>query len=228
MFRNLILIAGFFLVSISARCQEIAQIQFNRGSSLSTIALLTDGNILIRLNDEGKILEWGTEEQSFRNNNYYAPRLQPYPGRIEYYGIEADSINRGKVKTIASAYITYYPATETELKKGKLRSIGRSFFDYFDIYDNKILRGKLKMIGGTAFQYYTNFDDPVLSGKVRSVGNTTIQYYTSFDDKLIRGKLRSIGSVSYTWYTSMETQYGGGLKSGPFRVSVGGIMYVVQ
>jgi hypothetical protein len=228
MFRTLILFAGLLMSGLAAHSQEIAQIQFSGGSSISAIALLTDGNVLIRLNDEGKIMEWGTEEQSFRNNNYYAPRLQPYPGRIEYYGVEADSINRGKVKTIASAYITYYPATETEIKKGKVRSIGRSFFDYFDIYDNKTLRGKIKMIGGIAFQFYTNFDDPVLVGKLRSVGNTMIQYYTSFDDKLIRGKVKSIGPVSYTWYTSLETQYGTGIKTGPFRASVGGIMYILQ
>ncbi len=208
MFRNLFLSAILFLSTLSASSQEIAQIQFSGGTSLSTIALITDGNVLIRINDEGRVLEWGIEVESYRINNYYAPRLQPYPGRIEYYGIEADSINKGKVKTIASAYITYYAATETDIKKGKIRSIGPSFFDYFDNYDNKTLRGKVKMIGRTAFQFYTNFDDPVLLGKVRSVGNTSIQYYTSFDDKLIRGKLKSIGSVPYTWYTSLETQYG--------------------
>ena len=192
------------------------------------ISLLTDGNVLIRVNEEGKIMEWGTEVQSFRNNNYYAPRLQPYPGRIEYYGNEADSINQGKVKTIASAYITYYPASETEFKRGKIRSIGRSFFDYFDGYENKLLRGRLKMIGGTNFQYYSNFDDQAIAGKVRAVGNTPVLYYTSFDDKLIRGKIKSIGAVQYTWYTSMETQYGGGIKTGPFRASIGGILYIVQ
>lgn len=228
MIRRIFFYTIFCCTALHNHAQEIAQIQFSGGSSLSNIALLTDGNVLIRLNDQGKILEWGTEEQSFRNNNYYAPRLQPYPGRIEYYGNEADSINRGKVKTIASAYITYYPASETEIKKGKVRSIGRSFFEYFDNYDNKILRGKVKMVGGTVFQYYTNFDDPVLTGKVRSVGNTPILYYTSFDDKMIRGKIKSIGSVNYTWYTSMETQYGGGLKFGPFRASIGGIMYILQ
>lgn len=228
MFRTVFFLFALFSGLCRASGQEIAQIQFNNGNNLGTIALLTDGNVLIRVSDQGKILEWGTEIQSFRNSNYYAPQLQPYPGRIEYYGNEADSINRGKVKTIASAYITYYPASETELKRGKIRSIGRSNFDYFDAYDNKLLRGKLKMIGGTLFQFYTNFDDPSLIGKLRAVGNTPIQYYNSFDDKLIRGKVKSIGSVIYTWYTSLETQYGGGLKSGPFRASIGGIVYILQ
>lgn len=228
MIRRYFFISIFSLTAIFGYGQEIAQIQFNGGATLGAISLLTDGNVLIRVNEEGKIMEWGTEVQSFRNNNYYAPRLQPYPGRIEYYGNEADSINQGKVKTIASAYITYYPASETEFKRGKIRSIGRSFFDYFDGYENKLLRGRLKMIGGTNFQYYSNFDDQAIAGKVRAVGNTPILYYTSFDDKLIRGKIKSIGAVQYTWYTSMETQYGGGIKTGPFRASIGGILYIVQ
>jgi hypothetical protein len=127
MIRIFLFLVVFNGLGINLFSQEIAQVQFNGGSSLANIALLTDGEVLIRINDEGRIMEWGTEVQSYRNNNYYAPRLQPYPGRIDYYGMEADSINRGKVKSIASAYITYFPASETEFKRGKIRSIGRSY-----------------------------------------------------------------------------------------------------
>jgi hypothetical protein len=220
----------FFALQCGARVfsQDIAQVHLSGGTTLTSISILTDYNVLIRISEDGKVLEWGTEEQSMRNNNYYAPRLQPYPGRIDYYGTEADSINRGKVKSIGSSAITYFNNTETDVKRGKIRSIGRLYLDYFDAYDNKAVKGKIRSIGGASFQYYTSFDDQALVGKLKSVGSTMINYYTSFDDKLIRGKVKSIGPISYVWYTSLETQYGGGLKTGPFRASVGGVIYIIQ
>jgi hypothetical protein len=224
------IIALVIILFVSNFCiaQEIAQVQLSGGATLSSFAILTDYDVLIRISEDGKVLAWGTEVQSSRNSNYYSPQLQPYPGRIDYYGVEADSINRGKVKSIGSSVITYFNSTETDLKKGKIRSIGRLYLDYFDGYDNKAIKGKLRSIGGTNLQYYTSFDDQALVGKLKAVGNTMLVYYSSFDDKLIRGKIKAIGPISYTWYTSLETQYGGGLKSGPFRTSIGGVVYVIQ
>jgi hypothetical protein len=218
----------FFLFARTGFGQEISQVSFSMGTTLSYISLLTDREVQIRISDDGTIMQWGIEVQSMRNGNYYAPALQPYLGRIEYYGPEADSLLRGKPRSIGSAIINYFPKTDNELKRGKIQSIGRLFFEYYDAFENKTLRGKIRSIGGTNLTYYSSFDDQLLVGKLKSIGGTTIQYYGSFDDKLIRGKIKSIGPMQYNWYTSLETQYGGGLKSGSFRQSIGGVTYILQ
>ncbi|MFN8292064.1 MAG: hypothetical protein U0U70_17555 [Chitinophagaceae bacterium] len=213
----------------AALSQELAQVSFSGGSSLTYFSLLTDGTVLIRISPEGKILEWGTEEQSMRGGNYYAPKLQPYPGRIEYYGPEADSVSRGKVKSIGSSVITYFQGYETADKVGKVRSAGRLFFDYYGAYDNKLFLGKIKSIGTLALGYYSAFEDEAIRGKLRSVGNTTLTYYTSFDDKMIRGKIKTIGGTSYAWYTSLDREgFGGSLKSGNYRQNIAGVVYILQ
>jgi hypothetical protein len=209
--------------------QELSQVSFSAGSKLSYFSLLTDRDVLIRISEDGNILEWGIEVQSFRMKDYYAPRLQPYPGRVEYYGPEADSVFRGKVKSIGSAVITYFEAYEAAEKVGRVKSAGRLFFDYYGRYDNKVFQNKIKFIGNLAIDYYSSFDDLALQGKLKSVGSTPITYYSSFDDKFIRGKIKSIGSVNYQWYTSLDRQgYGGGLKSGPLRQYTAGVLYILQ
>lgn len=223
--RYCLLLISMFTAAL-ASSQEISQVNFAGGNKMSFIALLTDYNVQIRISEMGSAMEWGIEEQSTRNSNVVT--LRPYLGRIDYYGNESDSITRGKIRSIGSAVITYYGNTETELKKGKIRTIGRLLLDYFDGYDNKELRGKLRSIGGTNLDYYSSFDDVMLMGKLKTVGSTRITYYTSFDDKQIQGKLKTIGSLQYYWYTSLETRYGGGLKAGPYRQSIGGIVYVLQ
>ncbi|MEI2737270.1 MAG: hypothetical protein V9F01_00630 [Chitinophagaceae bacterium] len=209
--------------------QELNQVTFASGTTLSYFSLLADREVLIRISDEGKILEWGTEVQSLRSNNYYAPRLQPYMGRVEYYGTEADSVSTGKVKSIGTASITYYGPYETEHKIGKIKSIGILSFDYFTNYDENSLRGKLKFIGGFMLEYYSSFENEAFRGKLKTVGSTGITYYSSFDDRLIRGKVKSIGTVNYQWYTSVDRiGYGGGLKSGLYRHNIGSVTYIVQ
>lgn len=221
----------FFLLcsGLASRSQELAQVSFSGGSNLSYYSLLTDREVLIRISPEGRILEWGIEVQSIRSGDYYAPGLQPYAGRIEYYGAEADSVSKGKVKSIGSSVITYFQAYETKDKVGKIRSVGRLFFDYYSIYDNKALLGKIRMLGNLQIDYYSTFDDQAFQGKLRSVGSTPITYYSSFDDKFIRGKLKAIGAVNYSWYTSLDRQgFGGAMKSGPLRQNTAGIVYIVQ
>lgn len=217
------------LMGLQASSQELARVSFTGGTDLQHFTLLTDGSLLIRISPDGHILEWGTEEQSFRSPGSYAPRLVPYPGKVEYYGRDADSVSRGKVRSIGSAVITYFQAWETPDKIGKVRSAGRLFFDYYGIYDPKPIQGRLKSIGSTPLDYYSGFDDASLQGKLRSVGSTLISYYTSFDDRYVRGRLRSIGSVQYSWYSSLDRQGTAGLlKSGPYRQNTGGILYVLQ
>lgn len=227
--KRLYFIALAFILVNRAKAQELAQVSFAQGTSLSYYSFVTDGNVLIRVGPEGLVREWGTEEQSLRNNNYYAPRLLPYTGRVEYYGPTADSVSRGKIKSIGSCNFTYYGAYEDAAKAGKLKMVGRNMLDYYSTYENKELKGLLKFIGSQQVAYYSSFDDAAYRGKIKSISNTTITYYSSFDDKAIRGKLKSIGPVTYSWYTSLDINKGpGGLKNGPLRQDIAGIVYILQ
>jgi hypothetical protein len=221
------LVISLFL-SIAANGQQLSQVTFSGGSTFTSFAFLADREILIRVSDDGKILEWGIEVMSQRYN-YYAPQLQPYLGRVEYYGSEGDSISRGKIKSIGTVVFTYYGAYEMEYKVGKLRTVGTLILDYFSNFDNASLKGKLRNIGSLGIDYYSSFENEAYRGKIRSIGSTPITYYSSFDDKLIRGKVKAIGPVNYTWYTSLDkVGYGGGLKNGNFRQPISGVTYIVQ
>ncbi|MGZ3880422.1 MAG: hypothetical protein ACXVLT_15460 [Flavisolibacter sp.] len=208
--------------------QELSQVTFNQGSQLGYFSFATDQGVLIRISDEGKILEWGTEVMSDRYN-YFAPRLQPFMGRIEYFGAQDDSVFRGKVKSIGTAYITYFDTFQVKSKIGKLRSIGNQYFDYYEPYEDKFLAGKIKSIGGLYIDYYRSYDDESLRGKIKLIGSVRISYYTVFDDRFNAGKLKSIGSANYSWY-SLSDPIGsrGGLKSNNYRQLVSGITYILN
>jgi hypothetical protein len=227
--KKILSLLQLLLLACAAQSQQLAQVSFSNGSSLSYFSLLTDRSVFIRISAEGKILEWGTEEQSLRSSTYYAPRLQPYMGRVEYYGPEADSLSRGKVKSIGSSIITYYNYYESEERKGKIRSVGSLAFDYFSNYDNKALQGKIKSMGFLNIDYYASYENEALVGKLKAVGSSAITYHSSFDDKFIKGKIKSIGSYTYTWYTSLDRiGLGGSLRSGAFRQNIGDVVYIIQ
>jgi hypothetical protein len=220
--------AACFVFLCNADGQQLSQIRFSQGATLSSIAFMTDQGVLIRLSDEGKILEWGIEVKSPRYE-FYAPQLQPFTGRIDYYGAEADSISRGRVKSIGTCSITYYGAYEPAEKAGKVRTIGTLMFDYFPQYESATLKGKLKTAGSTGFNYYGPFENEAYKGKLKAVGTNTITYHSSFDDKLIKGKIKSIGTQTFVWYTSLEPGgMGGGLKSGQYRQPVGSVTYILN
>jgi hypothetical protein len=208
--------------------QRLAQVTFNNASDLAYFSLITDQGVMIRIDPQGKVLEWGTEMMS-RYGGYYSPRLQPFPGRIEYFGPESDSISRGKLRSIGTTSFTYYGSYENESKVGKLRTAGTLIFDYFSNYDNAILKGKIRSIGNMNLDYYSSFDEETLRGKLKTVSNTSIVYYTSFDDKLIRGLVKSIGPLNYTWYTSLDLHASrGALKTGYYRQIVGSVTYILR
>lgn len=223
-----LLLTGWFCTSFAA-AQELAQVSFANGSDLRFLSLLVDGYVQVRISPEGQILEFGTEESSPRNPQFYAPRLLPYAGRVEYYGREADSLSQGKIKSIGTAFIQYYESFETEVRRGRIRSIGSLRFDYYEPFENKALAGKLRTLGTLNLGYYTSFENPAFAGKLRMVGSTQITYYSSFDDRLIRGKVKTIGSQVYEWYTSVDRlNFGGSLKTGAFRQNIANITYIVQ
>ncbi len=212
-----------------ANAQQLGQVTFSGGANLSYFTFRTDQGVLIRITVDGKVLEWGTEVKSLRSNDYFAPTLQPFMGRVEYFGMESDSAFRGKVKSIGTCSLTYYYSYDTDTKPGKIKTIGSVSFDYYTNFDDKDRKGKIRFAGNLVLEYYSSFDEEILRGKLKLIGSTPITYYSIFDDKLIRGKIKSIGSASYRWYTSYDqSDYRGGLKSGFYRQDIGSVTYIIQ
>ena len=187
---------SFLFIVNAASSQKLSQVTISGGISFSYFSFITDQNILLRVSDEGKLLEWGTELLADRGN-YYDPKLQPYLGRIEYYGQEADSAFRGKVRSIGTCTFTYYTHLDETTKVGKLKSIGTLLLDYYSNFDNVAYRGKLRFIGSSVIEYYSSVDDEAYRGKLKSIGNSPISWYSTFDDKLLKGKLKRVGTVPF-------------------------------
>jgi len=226
--KKLLLVTLFFFLTVCIYSQQLSQVIFSRGADLSSLGFLTDQSVLIRLSEDGKIIEWGKEVKAL-NYDMYAPQLQPFPGRVTYYGTEADSVSRGKIKSIGTCTITYYGAYETAEKIGKIKNIGTLSLDYFSQFENTGLKGKIKQAGSLMLDYYGAYENDMIKGKLKSIGNSPIAYYSSFDDKSIRGKVKSIGSVSYTWYTSLDPGGAAGvLKSPSYRQNINGVIFIVR
>ena len=224
--KRLSLLISILFVSVVTYSQELSHVTFSGGATLSSFSFRTDQEIIIRVSDDGKLLEYGTDPGPGRY--YYDPRkLQPYLGRVEYFGQEYDSVFRGKVKSIGTCTFTYYDKYETVAKIGKMKTIGRVSTDYYDNYEDTALRGKLKFAGSVLFSYYSSFENEGYRGKLKSVNNNTITYYSTFDDKAFKGKIKSIGSFEYTWYPSYD-RYGGALKSGSLTQNINGIIYFIM
>jgi hypothetical protein len=223
--RRLLLISFLFIVTKSFS-QELSLVIFSGGSTLSSFSFRTDQDIIIRISEEGKVTEWGNDPGPGR---YYNDprRLQPYLGRVEYFGQEYDSVLRGKIKSIGTCTFTYYDKYETAAKIGKLKTIGRLAVDYYDNYEDASLKGKLKLAGSFLFSYYSSFENEAFRGKLKSINNNIITYYSTFDDKAFKGRIKSIGSFEYVWYSSYD-RYQGGLKYGSVIQNVGGITYIIM
>ena len=220
------LLISILLFNACLYSQELTQVIFSRGEILSSFSFQTDQDVIIRISDEGKLLEWGTDPGPGRY--YNDPRkLQPYLGRVEYFGQEYDSVFRGKVKSIGTCTFTYYDKYETETKIGKLKTMGRVSIDFYDNYEDAAFKGKIKYAGSVLFSYSSSFENEAYRGKLRSVNNNSISYFSSFEDKAVRGKLKSIGNFEYSWYPSYD-RYRGSLKSGPLSPSVNGITYFIM
>jgi hypothetical protein len=217
----------FLFIITCSNAQKLGQVTFSNASDLSYFSFRTDQGILIRVTPDGIVKEWGTEVKAIRSD-YYAPGLQPFMGRIEYYSAESDSAFRGKVKSIGTCSFTYYYSYDTDSKPGKVKSIGTVSFDYYTNFDDKSRQGKIRFAGSQVLEYYSSFDEEILRGKLKAIGSTALTYYSIFDDKLIRGKIKTIGSASYSWYTSYDqSTYRGSLKSGAYRQDIGGVTYIL-
>lgn len=219
----------FLLFAVCSRSQQLSQVTFKGASTLSYFTFITDQSVLIRISPDGNVMEWGSEVRSERSSNYYAQKLQPFMGRVDYYGPEtSDSMYRGKVKSIGTCMLRYYGAYEKDGKPGKLKSIGSTGLDYYTQFENAAFKGKLRFAGTLVLEYYPSLENEAFRGKLKSVGNTRIAYHSTFDDKLIQGKIKSIGSVVYNWGTSLDGRYKGSLKSGSYRQNINGVTYILQ
>ena len=220
----------FILFGLYANSQQLNQVTFSGATTLSYFSFLNDQGVFIRVSPDGKLMEYGMEFKSERSNNYYAPKLQPFMGRIDYYGPETtDSVYRGKIKSIGTCGLTYYGSYEKDDKPGKLKSIGSVGLDYYTQFENAAFKGKLRFAGTTVLEYYPSLENEAFRGKLKSVANTVIKYHSTFDDKLIQGKIKSIGSVAYSWGTSLDPLgQKGALKSGSYRQHINGVTYIIQ
>lgn len=218
----------FLLPGLFCLSQQLSQVQFSGTSTLTSFTFKTDQDVLVRISPEGKVLEWGTELKSIRSDNYFAPKLQPFMGRIDYYGAESDSVINGKVKGIGTCWLTYFNAFTTDEKAGKLKKIGRYNLDYYIQYQNEAFKGKLKLIDNLVLEYYPSYEDEAVRGKLKSIGSTQIFYYSSFDDKNLKGKLKSIGPVVFHYYSIPDRKELWGMLKGNNRQLINGVTYILQ
>ena len=225
--RKSLLGLGLVVAVLSSRAQELSQVTFSSGATLTYFSFGTDQGVLIRVSEDGRLLEWGTEVRALRAD-FYAPKLQPFAGGVMYYGPEGDSVSKGKVKMIGSTTITYYGPFEDETHIGKVKTIGRLMIDYYSKYDMKELRGKIKTLGGQQLTYYSPWENESYRGKLKAIGSSQITYYSNFDDRLNAGKIKSIGGTRYSWYSSFDNRnMSGGLKEGQYREMINGVTYIL-
>jgi len=217
-----------FLLVTSIFSQRLNQVSLAGTAGVGYFSILTDQGVLIRITADGTIIDWGKEQLSY-SGNYYAPKLQPFMGRVDYYGNEADSAYRGKVKSIGTCAITYFSHYEKDIQAGKLKSIGSLMMDYYDNFENVAYRGKLRFLGTLMLQYYPSLEDELVRGRLKSVGNVPVKYYSSVEDMYLKGKIKSIGTMVLEYYTSLDRAgYRGMLKTPYNRPNVGGVTYILQ
>ena len=120
--RLFIFFFSFFVYSLG-HAQTLKYVSFSGGAELSSLSYITDQKIVIKISQDGNVLEWGNELEPGRF--YSQPgRLQQYMGRVEYYEKQFDSILNGKLKNIGITSITYYGSYENKALVGKVKTIG--------------------------------------------------------------------------------------------------------
>ena len=222
-----------FLVLISIFTSFVAGAQ-----KLTTISLASDGSlkhflfqlpedVVVQIGRDGQLQSWGVDVL-LPYNDPFRSRLEPYTGRVAYYGPNVDSAFRGKIRSIGQVVFTWYASYEYESLKGKLKSIGNLPIDYYLDYENEAYRGAVKMIGPDRVMWYASFDNEALRGKLSMYASIPLTYYSSFDDPLIKGKVKAIGRNSFTYYGTYDrSEYRGGYKTGGPYVTVDRIRFTI-
>jgi hypothetical protein len=217
-----------FLFSTGSFSQKLSQVILAANGNLSSIGFLTDQGVTLNISPEGNVLEWGIPDEQGRIA-YYPGKLQPYMGRVDYYGAEADEAVRGKVKSIGTCTVTYFASYENKSQQGKVKTIGTIALNYYDDYTNETFKGKLKSAGAVLLTFYSSFDNEAFKGKLKTVAGTSLTYYSSFDDKIFKGKIKSIGNYNYGWYSSFDRkEYQGAMKTGSQIQLVNGVNFILK
>ena len=228
MFRRTFLYLCLLLLLNNAYSQKLSQVGFSQASNFSWFSIITNQNILIRISDDGQILQFGTEQTSLYGN-YFAPNLIPFSGSINYYQNGIDYGLNGKIKNIGACFFTYYGSNDYPEKVGKIKTAGNLFFDYYRQYGDALTAGKIQTIGTATITWYNSMDNDALKGKLKSVGKTVIDYYSSFDDPYLKGKLKTIGGYKYNWSTVFNgREFQTILKTGNQRQVINGITFVPE
>src|SRR4029079_6789867 len=104
-----------------AFAQRLAKITIdNRGNS-DIISFLVDETVIVNLSKDGKIIDWGIENNTARAN-IYPGRLDKYMGKEEYFPTTDNEAYAGKIKYIGRTAITYYTSSDGESLKGKVKT----------------------------------------------------------------------------------------------------------
>jgi len=216
-----------FLLS-AGFAQKLAQVTIDNRSNAAIISFLVDETVVLNINKDGNIIDWGIEYNTVRTSIYPA-KLLKYMGREEYYSSTDNEAYRGKIKYIGRTLITYYSSYENEEFRGKVKNIGPNLFDYYPSYDDKAFKGNIKNAGSVSISYYSSFDDETYRGKIKAVGNISLTYYGLMDDKAYRGKVKNIDRSLFTYYSSYDRPgYAGILKKGSPILYSGGIKYYIK
>ena len=120
--KKLLFNIALLLPVVVASGQNLSQVTISNTGSDIIYTFVVDGNVQINVSKDGKIIEWGTALEYWRMG-YYPGKLQPYIGRVEYYGPADNVAFSGKPKYIGSAAITYFSAYENENFAGKVKQL---------------------------------------------------------------------------------------------------------
>jgi hypothetical protein len=200
----------------------------NNGASI-TLRYLLDQNVVIDVNQDGTLGEWGVDRYANRPVEFVQRKLDRFDGRVEYYNESENEAFRGKIKFIGRTLITYYASTDQDFQVGKIKSIGTAKFNYYTNADDAMQAGKLKIAGSLNFSYYNSYENQALRGKVKNAGNVPVNYYSSFDDNVIAGKIKSLNGGAYTYYINQEQNFAkGSLKTGRMIQVINGVTYFIK
>ena len=217
------------LVVFLANAQRPNKLTLSNNGANVTLRYLLDQNVVLDVNQDGTLGEWGVDRYATRPVDFTQRRLDNFDGRVEYYNESENEAFRGKIKFIGRTLINYYASTDQDFQVGKIKSIGPIKFNYYTNADDPMQAGKLKIAGALNFSYYSSYENQALRGKVKNAGNVPVTYYSSFDDNVIAGKIKSLNGGTYTYYINQEQNFAkGSLRTGRMIQVINGVTYFIK
>jgi hypothetical protein len=219
----------FLVVAFSINAQRVNKLTISNNGSSVTLRYLLDQSVVLDINQDGTLGEWGVDRYATRPVDFTQRKLNPFEGRVEYYNESENEAFKGKIKYIGRTLITYYASTDQDFQVGKIKSVGPTKLNYYTNADDPMQAGKLKVAGSMNFSYYSSYENQALRGKVKNAGNVPVTYYSSFDDNVIVGKIKSLNGGAYTYYINKEQNFAkGSLKSGRMIQVINGVTYFIK